>query len=83
MSTPVFTYESNSCGYMIKCDGKPLGGARTLGTRTRTSWGSRRSWQAVRADIAMHGETARRLCAELASGGGPAHLRKNIQHCSP
>lgn len=67
-------------GYMIYADGKPLGGACSGGTSTRTSWGSRRSWQAVAADRKMHAETARRLCDELANGAGPAYLRKNLIH---
>ena len=74
MSAVTFTYEADSLGYMIYCNGKPLGGARSAGTRTHTSWGSRRSWQAVRADSKMHAETARRECDELTQGRGQARF---------
>ena len=73
-----FTFTSSSTGYMIFCNGRPLGGAGTAGTATHTSWGSRRAWQAVRADRKMHAERARRTCDELAAGGGPAYLHRNI-----
>lgn len=73
-----FTFNSDSMGYRVYCDGKLLGGASTSGSATHTSWGSRRSWQAVRADRKMHAETGRRICEELKAGAGPAYLRKNI-----
>lgn len=74
----VFSYQSSSLGYMIFCNGQPLGGAQSAGSATRTSRGTRRSWQAVRADVKMHAETARRVIGELAAGLGPSHLRANI-----
>lgn len=83
MSSPaapalVFTHESTSTGYTILCNGVKLGGAGTAGTPTHTRDGRRRSWQAVRADIAMHAATARRVCAELAAGRGGSFLRSRI-----
>lgn len=58
-----WTFTSDSCGYMLYCDGKPQGGARTMGTATHTSDGQRRSWQARRADVKLYAETAARECA--------------------
>lgn len=79
MSTPLsFTYTSDSLGYMIYCNGKPLGGARSSGTATRTSWNTRRAWQNIRADLKMFVETARRTCEELSAGNGPAYMRRNL-----
>ena len=57
-----WTYTYDSCGYMLFCDGKPQGGARTLGTATHTSDGRRRAWQHRRADLKANGETAKREC---------------------
>lgn len=59
-----WTYTSDSCGYMLYKDGNPVEGARTLGTRTHTSDGRRRARQNVRKDIAMHRDTAKRICEE-------------------
>ena len=59
-----WTYTSNSCGYMLYLDGKPQGGAGTLGSRTHTSDGRRRHWTHIKADIKMHADTARRMCEE-------------------
>lgn len=59
-----WTYTSDSLGYMLFLDGKPQGGARSMGTYTTTYDGRRRSWQARRADAKMHAETAARICAE-------------------
>lgn len=74
----VFTFESDSCGYMIKCDGKPIGGARSLGTATHTRGGMVRHWKHRQADRKMHFETAQRTCLDLAAGRGPEYLRRNI-----
>ncbi len=57
-----WTYTSDSCGYMLYCDGAPQGGARTMGTATRTSDGRVRHWKHRRADIKENAETARRQC---------------------
>ena len=73
-----FTYESDSCGYRIFCDGKPIGGATTQGTATHTSDGRRRSPQTTRKDAREHNDVAAWLCQELADGRGPAYLRKHI-----
>jgi hypothetical protein len=62
--TKIWTFTSDSCGYMLYRNGAPQGGARTLGTATHTSDGRIRTWQVRKADIKMHAETAARLCVE-------------------
>jgi hypothetical protein len=59
-----WTYTSDSCGYMLFHDGKPQGGARTLGTATHTSDGRRRHWRHVKADREENAKTAKRICDE-------------------
>ena len=61
----LWTYRSDSCGYMLYFDGKPVRGARTNGTATHTSDGRRRHWKHVRADALMHSEQAATQCARL------------------
>ena len=58
-----WTFTSDSCGYMLYLDGKPHGGARSMGTATHTEDGRRRSWQARQADARDNYETAKRECA--------------------
>ena len=62
--TERWTFTSDSCGYMLYLDGKPQGGARTLGTATHTSDGRRRAWQHIRADIKMFHDEAQNICAQ-------------------
>jgi hypothetical protein len=72
-ATERWTYESDSCGYMLYFDGKPQGGARTLGTATHTSDGRVRHWKHRLADLKMHAETASRECERRnAEGRVPA-----------
>ncbi len=59
-----WTFTSDSCGYMLYFDGKPQGGARTLGTATHTSDGRLRHWRHRRADAKANAETARRECEQ-------------------
>ena len=71
----IWTFTSDSCGYMLYKSGTAQHGARTLGTPTHTSDGRRRSWQARKADIKMYRESAQRQCnvnnaKELAHGTG-------------
>lgn len=63
MNSGLWTFTSNSCGYMLFCDGKPQGGAGTAGTATHTSDGRVRHWKHRRADAAMYREQAARICA--------------------
>lgn len=74
----IFTWQADSCGWTVYCNGKALGGARTLGTATRTADGRPKHWRNREKDIAMHRDTARRTCEELAAGRGPEYLKKNI-----
>ena len=60
----MWTYSATSTGYTLFKDGKQMGGAMTLGTSTHTSDGRRRHWKHKRADLAMHTETARRICEQ-------------------
>ena len=60
-----WTYTSDSCGYMLFYKGKPVRGARTLGTATHTSDGRIRHWRHRRADVKMHADQARRQCDDL------------------
>jgi hypothetical protein len=76
--TPAFTFTSDSCGYMLYFNGNPIGGARTLGTATRTSSGTKRHWRNIAKDRVMHAETARRECAELIAGRGQPRFRAVI-----
>lgn len=62
--TESWTFTSDSCGYTLYLDGKPQGGARTMGTATHTSHGRRRYWGHIRADVKMFREQAERVCAE-------------------
>jgi len=62
LSTPRWTFTSDSCGYTLFKDGVPQGGGRTLNTATHTSDGRRRHRQHRKADIKMFRETAQRLC---------------------
>lgn len=63
-TTGLWTFTSDSCGYTLYLDGKPQGGARTMGTGTRTSDGRRRHWAHRRADVKMYREQAERHCAQ-------------------
>lgn len=58
----MWTFTSDSCGYMLFRDGVCKGGARTMGTATHTSDGKRRHWKHVKADRKQHRETAKRIC---------------------
>lgn len=66
----MWTFTSDSCGYMLYLDGKPQGGARTNGTATHTADGRVRHWKHRRADIKMHRDTAKRICDERNAKGG-------------
>ncbi len=57
-----WTFTSNSLGYLLYKDGKPQGGACTLGPATHTADGRRRHWRHVRADRLMFQEEAKRIC---------------------
>jgi hypothetical protein len=57
-----WTFTSDSRSYMLYKKGRMMGGAETLGTKTHTSDGRRRSWQAIRADRKMYAEMGRREC---------------------
>lgn len=57
-----WTFTSDSCGYILYLDGKPQGGAGTLGTATHTEDGRRRAWQHVRADLKMFHDEAQSIC---------------------
>ena len=59
---PLWTFTSSATGYMLFRDGKPQGGAGTLGTASRTADGRRKHWRNVQKDRVMHAETARRMC---------------------
>lgn len=58
----MWTYTSNSCGYMLYKDGKPMGGAGTNSTPTHTKDGRIRHWQHRRADAKMFAEIGQREC---------------------
>ena len=58
----IWTYTSDSCGYMLFRNGIPQGGARILGTATHTSEGKIRHWKHRRADIKENAEIAQLLC---------------------
>lgn len=57
-----WTFTSDSCGYMLYHDGKPMGGAGTLGTASHTRDGRVRHGKHRRADAKMYRETAQREC---------------------
>lgn len=73
------TYEATSTGYMIYCNGQPIGGVRTQGTAKHTSDGRRKSWQNRMADTQMFQQQAKKTCAELEAGNGPEYLRQAIK----
>lgn len=58
----IWTFKSDSLGYMLFKDGEPQGGARSLGSYSHTSDGRVRHWKHRRADAKMHAETAQREC---------------------
>ena len=61
----MWTYTSNSCGYMLYKDGKPVRGAGTDSTSTHTRDGRIRHWRHRQADVKMFAETGRRECEKL------------------
>jgi len=58
----VWTFTSDSCGYVLLKDGAPQGGVGTLGTASHTGDGRVRAWQHRRADAKMYREAAKREC---------------------
>ena len=60
----VWTFTSDSLGYMLFLDGEPQGGARSIGTVSHTSDGRVRHWKHRKADAKMHYDTAKRICDE-------------------
>lgn len=62
---PLFTYTSNSCGYMLFKDGAALGGSTTLGTTTHSSDGRVRHWRHRSADIKMFSEAGHAAVQKL------------------
>ncbi len=62
MSKPIWTFTSDSKGYMLFKDGVPQGGAGTMGSETHLANGKRRPWQHRRADVKMFHDTAKRQC---------------------
>ena len=60
----MWTFTSDSCGYMLYKDGVAQGGAGTRGSATHTSDGRRRHPKHRIADTKMYRATAQRLCDE-------------------
>lgn len=58
----MWTFTSDSKGYMLFKDGVAQGGASTLPDNAYQR--TRRHWRHVRANIVMHRETAARICAQ-------------------
>jgi hypothetical protein len=65
----MWTFTSDSTGYMLFLNGKPMGGAGTLKTQTYNP--RRRAWQHIRADAKMYREQAARICLERNASGFP------------
>lgn len=66
----MWTYTADSLGYMLYKDGKPVRGARSMGSYSRTRDGRVRHWKHQIADAKMHKETAERECARLNAENG-------------
>ena len=60
----MWTFTSDSCGYMLFKDGVPQGGVGTMGTATHTADGRRRHWKHIKADRKENFEQAKRICDE-------------------
>jgi hypothetical protein len=50
---------------MLYFNGKPLGGAGTMGTATHTTDGRRRYWAHIQADAKENAAIAKRRCTQL------------------
>jgi hypothetical protein len=67
------SYKANGDGYTLYYGGSAIGGVGT-----RRPHGTRRHWQHVRADVAMHADSAKRAVKALTEGHGEARYVKAI-----